>query len=126
MEEVYQRLLEGKASDYANTFRDAETVARRLATWAQANLPERVSSSVWITAKEEQDKGILIEIKEVPLGKRIKLRLGALLGSWSGGGAATVPIGDFNGMAISAGVGLVVRYDDLKDIQAVAVLTFRF
>lgn len=126
MEELYKDLLTSKAKDYANAYRDAKTVAYRLADWARVNLPERVSSAVWITAQGDDDKGIHVEIKEVPLGKRMKLRLGALIGAWSAGGSATVPIGEFNGIAVSAGAGLVVRYDQLKDVLPIAVLTFRF
>ena len=126
MEEIYESLLRDKAENYANAFRDPATVARKLADWAQANLPDKVQSALWITAKGDDDKGISVELKEVPLWKGLSLKIGAVLGTWSGGLVGTVPAGDWKGIAVAVGAGIVVRYDDLEDIQPIAVMTFRF
>jgi hypothetical protein len=127
MEPVYHEALGRRGQELALAFDDPAAIAVRLAEWAKANLPERVSSALWITAQQERDKGVEILLHELTLGQRIKVRLGALVGAWSAGVNASVPLGRIAGRAtVSVGLGAVVRYADLDRIEPVATFTFRF
>lgn len=127
MDAIYRSAIEQRAAELTRAFDDPATIARKLAEWAQANLPERVSTALWITAQQEQDKGVEILLHELTLGQRIKVRLGALVGAWSAGVNASLPLGRIADRAtVSVGVGAVVRYADLDKIEPVATFTFRF
>lgn len=127
MDAISKEAVEHRASELALAFDDPAKLAAKLAEWAKANLPERIASALWITAKGERDKGIEIHLHELKLGDRIRLRFGAALGSWSAGLTGTVPIHRTSGgTTVSVGLGAVVRYADLEDVAPVAVLTVRF
>jgi len=119
--------LERRATELGYAFDDPATIAKRLASWAKANLGERVSSALWITAKRERDEGIFIEVRELTLAKRLEVRLGGLLGEWSAGLGATTDLATLdNGVTVAVGAGAVVRYDNLRDVVPVAVVSLRF
>jgi hypothetical protein len=127
MEAIYKDAIELHATELARSIDDPAAIAARLGEWAKENLPERIASALWITAKGEKDKGIEIRLHELTLGDRVRLRFGAALGAWSAGLTGTVPIHrTSSGTTVSVGLGAVVRYTDLEDVAPVAVLTVRF
>jgi len=118
--------IEKRASDLALAYADPEKLAVKLAAWIRDNYPDRVSQSVWITAKGDRDRGILVEIRELKLSERFKVHAGGLLGKWSAGLAVTTELGKYHGATVSVGAGAVVRYADLRDVSPVAVLSVKF
>lgn len=127
MDDLTRSLVEAQAVDYARTFDDPETIARKVAEWAKVNLPERISSAMWVTAAGEKDKGIEIRIHELTLGQRLRIQLGAAIGAWSAGLTGTVPILQTSGgVTVSVGAGAVVRYADLGKVEPVIVASVRF
>ena len=127
MDAVYKDALETRAADLARVFDDPAVLAAKLAEWAKENLPERISTALWITATGERDKGIEIRLHELKLTDRLRLRFGAAIGAWSAGLTGTVPIArTAKGTTVSVGLGAVVRYTDLEDVSPIAVLTVRF
>lgn len=116
-----------RATELGRAFDDPAAIAKRLAEWAKANLGERVSSALWITAKRERDEGIFIEVRELTLAKRLKVRLGGLLGEWSAGIGATTDLATLdNGVTVAVGAGAIVRFNNLSDVAPVAVVSIRF
>lgn len=119
--------IEQHAADLALAYDDPAVLAQKLAEWAKQNLPERVSSALWITAKGDRDKGIEILLHEVTLAERLKLRIGAVIGSVSAGLTGTTPVWQTDsGITVSVGAGAVVRYADVKKIEPIAVVSLRF
>lgn len=118
--------IEKRASDLALAYLDPLALSVKLAEWVKANYPERVSQALWITAKGDRDRGILVELREIPAGKRLRLHAGGLLGKWSGGLAVTTEVAKYRGATVSVGAGAVVRYADLRDVSPVAVFSVRF
>jgi hypothetical protein len=123
MTELWQGLLKDHARDLARAFDDPETIAKKTAEWAQANLPESISSALWITVKGDRDEGIEIALHELTLGQRMKVRFGALIGGWSAGLSVAVPVWKRGAVTASAGIGAVVR---LESIEPVLTFTLRF
>jgi len=118
--------IEKRASDLALSYADPEKLAVKLAAWVKEHYPERVSNALWITAKGDRDRGILVEIRELKLSDRFRVHAGGLLGKWSAGLALTTELGKYHGATVSVGAGAVVRYADLRDVSPVAVLSVRF
>lgn len=127
MDPIYSDAIENRAADLARAIDDPAAIAAKLAEWAKEYLPERIASALWITAKGDRDKGIEITLRELTLGERLKVRVGALLGGWSAGLGASVPLMTTKGgVSVSVGVGAVVPYADLGRVEPVATFTLRF
>lgn len=121
------RALEQEAKILADVYLDPQRIAERLAQWAKDNLPERVSSALWVTAKGERDKGIEIELRTISLWKdRFRVRLGGLVGAASAGLSLTAPLLTTPSVTVRAGAGAVVRFADLSKVDPVLVLTLKF
>lgn len=126
LDDSVKAAIKERASELALAYADPEKLAVKLAAWVRENYPERVSNALWITAKGDRDRGILVEIRELKLSDRFKVHAGGLLGKWSAGLALTTELGKYHGATVSVGAGAVVRYADLRDVSPVAVLSVRF
>lgn len=131
-DETLQAWLTERAVELGLSYDSPGAIVRQLGELLREKVPERVARGYWITLDGRSDKGYDVRLWEIrPTWLRGgALRLGALLGAWSGGAGVELEI--FHARLASApggpvkvrawvGIGAIVPYTALRDVTPAAV-----